>query len=141
MPQIAFDARSALEVAEQDYDSVVALTRALVQTPSRAGIDAYEPVIKVLTGWAEQNDLPMTALRISGCSKKVRIFQNRNVGLASRRLALSAIDSGQPVSVWWRRNNEYRKTNTCTPRVTSTIVRPDGVGSRKPPLKYRQASA
>ncbi|MGP4112650.1 M20 family metallopeptidase [Streptomyces sp. 4N509B] len=43
--------------AEEDHDSVLDLARTLVRIPSRAGIDAYEPVIAALAAWMRDRDL------------------------------------------------------------------------------------
>ena len=52
--------------AEFDFDSVVDLTRRLVQIPSRAGIDPSEPILATLEQWFGQRGLPMRRLRDPG---------------------------------------------------------------------------
>src|SRR5262245_1825116 len=34
-------------------ESIIPLTQALVRTPSRAGIDSYQPIFKLLSEWLE----------------------------------------------------------------------------------------
>jgi succinyl-diaminopimelate desuccinylase len=47
-------------------DSIVELTRALVQVPSRAGIDAYEPVLELVGAWLRANQVPYELLADDG---------------------------------------------------------------------------
>jgi succinyl-diaminopimelate desuccinylase len=49
--------------AAADAASVTALTGELVRRPSRAGIDAYEPVLDLLAGWLSAAGLPVRRLR------------------------------------------------------------------------------
>jgi succinyl-diaminopimelate desuccinylase len=42
---------AALRAAQEDYDSVVNLTRELVRIPSRGGTDPYEPVVECMSAW------------------------------------------------------------------------------------------
>ena len=39
------------EMAKEDHESVIALTRDLVAIPRRGGIDPYEPVLDWIGGW------------------------------------------------------------------------------------------
>jgi succinyl-diaminopimelate desuccinylase len=43
--------------ADADHQSVIELVRRLVQTPSRGGIDPYEPVLELVEGWLQERDL------------------------------------------------------------------------------------
>jgi succinyl-diaminopimelate desuccinylase len=52
--------------AELDFDSVVELTRRLVQIPSRAGIDPSEPILGELERWFGQRGMPVRRLKDSG---------------------------------------------------------------------------
>jgi succinyl-diaminopimelate desuccinylase len=54
-----------LAAAKEDHESVLALTRALVHTSSRAGIDPYGPIIDLLSDWIHQHGLPVRVLRDS----------------------------------------------------------------------------
>jgi succinyl-diaminopimelate desuccinylase len=49
--------------AREDHESVLALTRALVRIPSRAGIDPYDPIIDLLSRWMREHDLPADVVR------------------------------------------------------------------------------
>jgi succinyl-diaminopimelate desuccinylase len=60
-PAVSAALRSA---ATEDQESVVALTQRLVQTPSRGGIDPYDPVIDLVMSWLAENGL--TARRLQG---------------------------------------------------------------------------
>jgi succinyl-diaminopimelate desuccinylase len=57
------DEHEVLAAANTDHRSVIALTRDLVATPSRGGIDPYEPVLNLLGSWLQQHDLPATVLK------------------------------------------------------------------------------
>jgi hypothetical protein len=46
-----------LRAAREDHDSVVELTRRLVQIPSRGGLDPYEPVLACMSAWLGQRGL------------------------------------------------------------------------------------
>lgn len=54
---------TVLAAAKEDQDAVIELTRALVQVPSRAGIDPYDPIVDLLRGWMREHGLPDTVLR------------------------------------------------------------------------------
>jgi succinyl-diaminopimelate desuccinylase len=49
--------------ADADHQSVIDLVRRLVQTPSRAGIDSYEPILGLVEGWLQQRGLRPWRLR------------------------------------------------------------------------------
>ena len=49
--------------ADADHQSVIDLVRRLVQTPSRAGIDPYEPILGLVEGWLQQRGLRPWRLR------------------------------------------------------------------------------
>jgi succinyl-diaminopimelate desuccinylase len=49
--------------AEADQQSVIDLVRQLVQTPSRAGIDSYEPILGLVEGWLQERGLRPWRLR------------------------------------------------------------------------------
>ena len=48
--------------AAEDYESVVALTQALVQVPSRSGVDACAAVLDRLGAWLAAHHVPTTVL-------------------------------------------------------------------------------
>lgn len=48
----------ALKFAEDDRDSVIALTRDLVRVSSRGGIDSYDPVLERMEVWLHGHGLP-----------------------------------------------------------------------------------
>src|SRR6266516_5900352 len=50
--------------AAEDQASVVTMAQRLVQTPSRGGIDPYDPVIDLVMSWLAENRL--TARRLQG---------------------------------------------------------------------------
>jgi len=52
--------------ADADHQSVIDLVRRLVQTPSRAGIDPYEPILGLVEGWLQQRGLRPWRLRDQG---------------------------------------------------------------------------
>jgi succinyl-diaminopimelate desuccinylase len=52
--------------ADDDHQSVIDLARRLVQTPSRAGIDPYEPILGLVEGWLQQRGLRPWRLRGDG---------------------------------------------------------------------------
>ncbi|MGH4000449.1 MAG: M20 family metallopeptidase [Pseudonocardiaceae bacterium] len=52
-----------LAAAKEDCDAVIELTRALVRIPSRAGIDPYDPIVELLSGWMSQHGLATSLLR------------------------------------------------------------------------------
>ncbi len=52
-----------LAAAKEDHESVLELTRALIRVPSRAGIDPYDPIINLLSGWMREHDLPVDVVR------------------------------------------------------------------------------
>jgi succinyl-diaminopimelate desuccinylase len=54
------------EAAAEDHPSVLALTQRLVQTPSRGGIDPYDPVIDLVVSWLAENGLTARRLRGTG---------------------------------------------------------------------------
>jgi succinyl-diaminopimelate desuccinylase len=43
--------------ADADHQSVIELVRRLVQTPSRGGIDPYEPMLELVEGWLQDRGL------------------------------------------------------------------------------------
>src|SRR5215475_132374 len=49
--------------AEADKRQVISLIRALVERPSRGGLDPYDPVIELVTSWLDDHDLPARLLR------------------------------------------------------------------------------
>jgi succinyl-diaminopimelate desuccinylase len=49
--------------ADADHQSVIELVRRLVQTPSRGGIDPYEPVLELVEGWLHERGLRPWRLR------------------------------------------------------------------------------
>jgi succinyl-diaminopimelate desuccinylase len=49
--------------ADADHQSVIDLARRLVQRPSRAGIDSYEPVLGLVEGWLQARGLRPWRLR------------------------------------------------------------------------------
>ncbi|NVI87658.1 M20 family metallopeptidase [Actinomadura sp. BRA 177] len=51
-------ADEALKLAEDDRDSVIALTQDLVRLPSRGGIDSYDPVLERMENWLHGHGLP-----------------------------------------------------------------------------------
>ncbi|MGH3853650.1 MAG: M20 family metallopeptidase [Pseudonocardiaceae bacterium] len=57
------DHGGVLAAAEEDHDAVIELTRSLVRIPTRAGIDPYEPIVDLLSGWMSQHGLATTLLR------------------------------------------------------------------------------
>jgi len=57
------DQAQILASAREDHESVLALTRALVRIPSRAGIDPYDPIIDLLSRWMREHDLPADVVR------------------------------------------------------------------------------
>jgi succinyl-diaminopimelate desuccinylase len=52
--------------ADADHQSVIELVRRLVQTPSRAGIDSYEPILGLVEGWLQERGLQPLRLRGDG---------------------------------------------------------------------------
>lgn len=52
-----------LAAATEDQGTVVDLTRALVRIPSRAGIDLYDPIVDLVSGWMREHGLTTTVLR------------------------------------------------------------------------------
>ena len=57
---------AALSAAREDRDSVVALTRALVRVPSRAGVDPYGPVLACMSAWLDGHGLRPRRLAVDG---------------------------------------------------------------------------
>ena len=57
------DHAQIMAAAKEDHESVLALTRALVRIPSRAGIDPYDPIIDLLSRWMRDHDLPADVVR------------------------------------------------------------------------------
>jgi len=55
--------REVVNAAAEDHESVIALTRELVAIPSRGGIDPYEPVLTLLSGWLAQHNLNAVTLK------------------------------------------------------------------------------
>jgi succinyl-diaminopimelate desuccinylase len=49
--------------ADADHQSVIDLVQQLVRTPSRAGIDPYEPILGLVEGWLQQRGLRPWRLR------------------------------------------------------------------------------
>jgi succinyl-diaminopimelate desuccinylase len=72
MPSAAVSAAVGAAAA-QDAPSVVSLAQRLVATPSRAGVDPYEPVLAVLASWLADRGLP---------SRRLENGSGRPVGLA-----------------------------------------------------------
>lgn len=56
-PKIKGTIIDPLRTAREDYDSVVELTRRLVQLPSRGGIDPYGPVLECMSAWLGEQGL------------------------------------------------------------------------------------
>ncbi|MGI8646692.1 MAG: M20 family metallopeptidase [Mycobacteriales bacterium] len=52
-----------LAAAEEDHESVLDLTSALVRIPSRAGIDSSGPIVDVLSRWMHEHALPVELVR------------------------------------------------------------------------------
>lgn len=52
-----------LAAASADQDGVVELARRLVMTPSRGGIDPYQPVLDIAGDWLRRHGLPAQTLR------------------------------------------------------------------------------
>ncbi|MEO7193609.1 MAG: M20/M25/M40 family metallo-hydrolase [Pseudonocardiaceae bacterium] len=57
------DYGGVLAAAKEDHGAVIELTRALVRIPTRAGIDPYDPIVDVLSGWMREQGLATTLLR------------------------------------------------------------------------------
>lgn len=51
-----------LTAAREDHASVIELTSRLVRTPSRGGIDPYDPVLDVLCTWLDERRVGVTVL-------------------------------------------------------------------------------
>lgn len=66
MVPAAPDLTALIRMAERDLDSVVELTRRLVQAPSRGGIDPYEPVLDLTRDWLRDRGLPARVLTDPG---------------------------------------------------------------------------
>jgi succinyl-diaminopimelate desuccinylase len=56
------DHGSASAAAAEDLDSVVAMTRELVQIPSRGGIDPYDAIVDYVAKWLTDHQLPAKVL-------------------------------------------------------------------------------
>ncbi|MGH3899732.1 MAG: M20 family metallopeptidase [Pseudonocardiaceae bacterium] len=54
-----------LAAAKEDHESVIELTRELVEIPSRGGVDPYDPVLDRLGAWLESRCLTATVLKDS----------------------------------------------------------------------------
>ncbi len=52
-----------LTAAKEDQETVTELAQALVRIPSRAGVDPYDPVVDLLSGWMREHGLATTTLR------------------------------------------------------------------------------
>ncbi|RJQ75701.1 M20 family peptidase [Pseudonocardiaceae bacterium YIM PH 21723] len=78
-----------LTAAKEDEESVVALLRALVQVPSRAGTDKYEPVLEVTRAWLLEHKLPSTVLR-SPDGSPLGMFCEIKGGHGGKRWVLNA---------------------------------------------------
>lgn len=52
-----------LAEAKEDHESVIEFTRDLVTTPSRGGLDPYDPVLDKVRTWLAHRDLPVTTLK------------------------------------------------------------------------------
>ncbi len=57
------DQGRVLAAAKEDQDTVSELTQALVRIPSRAGVDPYDPIVDLLSGWMREHGLATTVLR------------------------------------------------------------------------------
>jgi succinyl-diaminopimelate desuccinylase len=51
------DQPNPLEQARSDQPSVIGLARRLIQIPSRAGVDPYEPILAELEAWLRRHQL------------------------------------------------------------------------------------
>lgn len=59
---IPADAAAIRIAAEEDRESVIALTRQLIRIPTRGGLDPYDDAIELVASWARQRDLDARVL-------------------------------------------------------------------------------
>jgi succinyl-diaminopimelate desuccinylase len=76
--------------AEEDHPNVVGLIQRLVRVPSRGGLDPYEEIIDVVSGWLDDHDLPVRHLHDEATGHSVGIVCDVQGGHAGPRYVLNA---------------------------------------------------
>src|SRR6266571_1851553 len=101
MPSAAESAAVA-KAATADAASVVALTQQLVATPSRAGVDPYEPILSRLSSWLDEHGLASRRLD-NGSDAPVGLVCDVSGGSPGPRFVLDACVDTPPfgdVGAW-----------------------------------------
>jgi succinyl-diaminopimelate desuccinylase len=76
--------------AEEDHHSVVGLIQQLVRVPSRGGLDPYEEIIGVVSGWLNGQGLPARYLHDEATGRPVGVVCDVRGGQAGPRYVLNA---------------------------------------------------
>src|SRR5689334_10777572 len=70
---LALESSEIANLAREDQEDVVLLTQDLVRTPSRGGLDSYDPVVNRVSRWLNDNHLPFQQLVDEKSNKTVGI--------------------------------------------------------------------